>query len=294
MSNELLVALLIIAYAVLAAVKLFVQSKYSKQNVKSFSDSVLFWLLIFFLIGIAFLPSALINKEFRVEIIIYAFLAGLFTVGFQLFYTLALKEGPVGLSAFMTSASSIVYIVYSIIVFNEKFTALKGVAIGLFVIALAFNIKKDPKKNITLKWWILITITCLFLIGNSIVNKYFAVDLKGQFKSGYLSIEYITSFIITGIILIPLLCKQNLKPTLKINKWFFIFGVAIAGILVACVYVNQVTTTIADMSFFTPIRGALVMALSILEGWIVFKEKPTLLQWIGIAFGVASTVLINF
>jgi len=294
MSNELLLAILIIAYALLAAIKLFAQSKYSKKNINIFSDTVLFWLFTFLVIGIAFIPSAIIENQYRVEIILYAFLAGLFTVGFQLFYTLALKEGPVGLSAFLTSASSIIYIVYSIIVFKEEFTALKGVAIALFVVALAFNIKKDPQKHITVKWWILITITCLFLIGNSIVNKYFAVDFKGEFKSGYLSIEYITSFIITGIILIPLLTKKTTKPTIKCDKWFFIFGTIIALILVGCVYVNQVTTTISDMSFFTPIRGALCMVLSIMQGWLLFKEKPSVMQWIGIAFGIASTVLINF
>lgn len=294
MNTTLLVILLVIAYALLAIVKLYVQSKYSKKNVHNFTDTVIFWAFIFLIIAICFIPVAIINHEINTSILIYAILAGIFTVFFQLFYTLALSCGPVGISSFLTSASSVVYIVYSIIVFNEKITPFKIAAFVLFVAALACNIKKDKSKNINAKWIILISLTCLFLIAGSIVSKYFARDFAGDYKTGFLAIEYIVSFVLTAIIAIPLVLNNKTKPSIKFDKWYFIFGISIGVILVACVFINQWTVSIADMSYFTPIRGSMIMILAILEGWIVFNEKPTLLQTIGIVCGIGASILINF
>ncbi len=294
MNSTLFVIILIVAYALLAACKLFTQSQYSKKNIHVFSDTVIFWAFIFLVIAVCFIPVAIINHEINRSILIYAILAGIFTVFFQLFYTLALACGPVGISSFLTSASSVVYIVYSIIVFGEKITPLKVVAFVLFVAALACNIKKDKTKNINAKWIFFISLTCLFLIAGSIISKYFARDFAGEYKTGFLAIEYVVSFLITIIIAIPLIINKRTKPSLKLDKWFFIFGLATGVILVACVFINQWTVTIADMSYFTPIRGSLIMAFAILEGWIVFKEKPTLLQTIGIICGIGASVLINF
>ena len=280
MNTTLLVILLVIAYALLAIVKLYVQSKYSKKNVHNFTDTVIFWAFIFLIIAICFIPVAIINHEINTSILIYAILAGIFTVFFQLFYTLALACGPVGISSFLTSAdssfltssfltsadssflissfltsaSSVVYIVYSIIVFNEKITPFKIAAFVLFVAALACNIKKDKSKNINAKWIILISLTCLFLIAGSIVSKYFARDFAGDYKTGFLAIEYIVSFVLTAIIAIPLVLNNKTKPSIKFDKWYFIFGISIGVILVACVFINQWTVSISDMSYFTPIR----------------------------------------
>jgi len=294
MNTTLLVILLVFAYAVGATCKLFVQSKYSKNHVHSFSDTVVFWLYVFLVIGVVFVPMGIVNGEFKKEILIYGILTGIFAVGFQLFYTLSLSCGPVGLSAFFTSASSVTYIVYSIIVFKEPVTVCKIIAFVLFIAALCCNVKKDPSKNVNAKWIILITITCLFLFGQTIVSKYFARAFEGQYKSGYLAIQYLTAFVLTGIIAIPLISIKKTRPTHGPNRWYFILGGLCGLILVGCMFINQYTVSIADMSYFTPIRGALCMIFAIFQGWIIYKEKPTWLQWIGIVSGISAAVLVNF
>ncbi len=286
------IILLIILYAVLSVGKVIVQSHYSKNNINLFIDTFIFLNAVFLIIGISFLPMAIINNEFKKEIILYAFLNGLYSLLYQLFYTLAFIFGSVSLAIFFTSASSVINIVYSIIVFDERVTPFKIVAFVLFIFALIFNIKKD-NKSINIKWVICVLFASVSLIICGIVTKYFAMDFNGEYTNGFLSLSYIISFTLCSMLLM-VKYKQTKKTEIRLNKTFIISTLLVGLFLVGCVFLNQYITINAEISLYYPIRGGLCMVFGILSAWLIYKEKPTLLECIAMICGLLSVILVNF
>lgn len=289
--------LLMLIYCLCAAFKVLTQSIYSKSNINSVSDTLIFWTYIFFVIGIFFVPFTIVNHEFSKVVLIYAILNGVFSLLYQLFYTLSFKYGSVSLSVFFTSASSVLCIVYSLIVFKEPLTPCKIIGFVLFTIALLLNIKKDQRSESSpnkLKYILCVVMASASLIVCSIVSKYLAVNLKGAYQFGFLSISYILAFILCLIIVLIIRFKNKNTITIIPNKKYFLFGSICSLFLIVCVFLNQYITTISDVSLYYPIRGGLCMIFGISLSWIFHKERPTTMQLIGMIAGLASVILVNF
>ena len=283
-------------YSLFASIKVIIQSKYTKKNINFLLDTLVFWGFIFLIVGISFLVPALINETFKYEILIFGLIYGLFTYFYQLFYTLALKEGSTSLSAFIVSISSILNILFGVIVFNDKLTHARIAAFVLFFLALLFTFKLKDNKGINKKWLLYISITSISLIICNIVSKFasnFAAENNISYTFTYLSVGYSSSGILSILTIIPLLFKKE-KISIKPNKEYFGYSICIGLILLLVVFLNQYTLSLGSFSVISTLRGCLTAIISILMSLIFFKEKTSKNEVLGIISGLLAICLVNF
>ena len=68
--------------------------------------------------------------------------------------------------------------------------------------------------------------------------------------------------------------------------------VALAGICLVGTFITEFTSNTATAAIFFPIVNGGHLILTTLSALVLFKEKLTVRQWIGIAVGIVSVVLL--
>ena len=134
--------LIILGICLLSTMKVSFQSVFAKKGVKTISDSVFFIGMIFLFSSLAFLPEI---AKANLAIWGYAALFAIFSMAFQLFYTVALSEGNVSLCVMFVNFGMLVPIAISCIAYGERPSALRIVGIVLTVIAFIVTVKPDGK-----------------------------------------------------------------------------------------------------------------------------------------------------
>jgi len=285
------IVLILFVYAILASLKAFFHSKYSRNNIKNTADVMFFWSFTFIFIGLFFLPFAIIKGQINSTIIVYALIMAACTFLFQLFYSLAFKEGPVGLTIFFLSISSVVMPIYGYFRFHESFTVCKIIAICLLVLALGFNIKKQNKKP-NLKWVLYLLLTIIPNVGCSIVQAELAKTAFASYSFGFLSMEYLFASVL-AVILFVIFYSIGRKQSTMFTKKFFAYSSGVAAILCGCVFLLYFAIQKGDSSLVYPLQSGLCLTMSLTFALVFYKERLTLFQWISFSLGLASVILIN-
>lgn len=251
--------------------------------------SILFALVIFII-------SAGGKFNFNAEILPFA-------IGFAVSYGaasigsfLAIGTGPLSITSLIVQYSLIIPTVYGLISGDSPSPYLYiGLAL-LFVSLFLVNIeKKGEEKQISLKWIIFLLIAFL---GNGICSTVQTAQ-QDVFKTeqnpdGYKSEFMIIALIIAFVsILVAALVfeRKGLGAKIKTGAhWYIICGLA-NGL------VNLFVIMLADPKYPTSIvfpvisAGGIVMAA--LVGVLVYKEKLSVMQIIGMVLGTSSIVFLN-
>lgn len=292
MDKVLLTIILILAYAILASIKVSFQSHFAKKHAQNFFDIVLFWVGVFFVIVVTFLPVAIANGQMSPDIIWYTILSAISTVGFQFAYSYAMKTGPVGLTVFLNSFNVVIIVGYSAIVFKDIPTLLQWIGLAILMVSFLFNFKKDKeKKPINIKWVISVIVALVCSAADSILIKHFSNNTN---RYGYMVYQYAFSFGFCLVISLFLLLKNN-KPAISMIKAPYIIHVLGCGlILAACVAINHYSIAIAASGFLFPFRSGACMILGIITSIILYKEKLKWNQYVAVGLGVAAIILVNW
>ena len=208
-------------------------------------------------------------------------------VAFHLF-ALSAQYAGVAITAISSRMSVIIPVGLGFIIFGDTATFYKitGIIIGLAAFYLTFK-KDKPVMKITghtlLPFFLFIAVG----VNDSLMKvaeHYFIIDDFVVFLA--------TAFAVALIIGIILLIA---KPG-KTNKPFAVKN-AIAGIILGLL--NWYSTLyflkgldIFQVSFFVPVFNVGVVALSAITGYIVFRERLSRLNWIGIALAILAIILI--
>ena len=234
------------------------------------------------------------------------------------FYSLRITTGA--LSNMCNTASVLIPTLFGIIVFKEEFTIGTGIGIVLFFAAAYLISSKNnattEQKPFTLKT-LLACLGVFFSNGlGSVSMQLFAKYSVGVSESGFMFYTYVfTSAILlvfVSILLINAKRKLSLsatapteqtqmqmqaqaqKPRLPVfAKVLFLFGILSTAI---SFFINQANTVIAPhipaaVLFPSLKSGALLMG--VLVGWIVFKEKLSVKNMIGVVLCVAALIILN-
>ena len=286
---------IVICYALLAAAKLVIQSKYLKNNNSNLTRISAFFMFIFLIISLIFLPLGLSLESFNINILWFAIIFGVSTFIYQIFYSLALKEGEVSITSFVVSLSVIFNIIFSLIAFKEDVNIFKIVGFILFLVSLILSFPFKKKKKISIRWIIYITISSIGLISCNIVAKYFSnfeLSSNSTYTFTFLAISYGISFLLAFLLFLFTKLNKN-KVDIKITKIEVISSIIVGLVLALCVYLNQYMVTLDDYSLVLPVKGAISMIISLISGLIFFKEKLTIKEIILIIIATTAIVLIN-
>ena len=272
----------------------FFKKWYKHKAVFTFSAvSVLFTLLFF-------VGAFLVQNGFKINVIHGLLKYSLpFATCFclsALFSFLAIKEGDLSLTGLFLSFSLILPTLYGIIFLNEQPTLFFWFGLAFFFACLVLtNVgsKKDNniKKPITLKWVIFTLISCVTNGISPIIQT--AQQQEYQTKYGSEMMMVALFFVFVVYLFFALFNEKKERKTALPSAliWGSLAGLC-TGLLnfLVIIFTGQL---LIPLSIFFPLISGGNLLVTFALGFFVLKEKYTLIQYVGLACGLISVVLLN-
>lgn len=242
---------------------------------KALSGSAVF-LLVWLLFG----------TSFHMPTLFYGILYGLFLsvsmfTGFR-----ALALGPMALTGMIASFSLIIPFVFGVAVWKEPITILGWVGIALLCLSVAI-IQFHREKGLSLTWAIYAFLTLLANGVCSLIQKYHQICYPGegrvQFMLVALVVVAISSFVLYAVKAWRGKIKFSLSPT----------GIAAGAMNGTAGFITLYMAAAVGASVLFPLTSVLQVMVTLLAGWLFFKERISARQAIGLFLGMFACLLLN-
>jgi len=279
--------------AILFYVGIFVTFKlFAQYNVGNFTAIVVNYLVASLTGLLAFGGFSQINQILNAPWIWTAVAIGvLFVVVFYLF-AICSQKLSVTMTA-MSSKMSVVIPVFTLMyLFNEELNPLKIIGLILVIASLYLMMKPDSAHKIDKKY---LFIPILIFVGAGISDTLFgfakrAFEIASANDSAlFVSTIFGISFLL-GLLAFPFTLKKGQKIASKAD---LIGGVVLGVINFLAVYFFTYAQGSFSASVFFPVFNVGVVALSALTGLVFFKERLTILNYIGLAISMVAIAIIN-
>lgn len=236
------------------------------------------------------IPSMVIRGEY---IFTWKAVAGGILYGFLLFMLLycsyrAMMEGSFSVTKFVACPAFIVPTVYAVFALGEDITAMQ--MIGILCILIALGLCANPRYSaqpLTLKWG-------LFAFGLFLANGLIGIFYKvmgGHLDNNeydiLLAIAAMTAMLLfAGILIVQRIRSQKDIVFPKGKKLLLVF----ANGLCTCSFIrlNLYVSKLLPAAVIFPVSNCAIVILSTLAGLVMFKEKLSKIQILGIIIGIAS------
>ena len=260
------------------------QNANSLYNLLNIGAALLLWLVLW-----------LTDFSFNAEMLLYA-------LGFGISYFMAsagligaLANGPASLTALGMQLSSFTAAIWGFFFWESKFTLFVGLGLALIVVALTVCLYRrgDGKQSFSLKWALFVLIA---FVGNS---GCMIVQRTAVRECGVQSTKMMMFFaMILGVLsCLFLFFKRKTERPVELCKK--------AGVLPL---VTGVTNTInnlvvilssvpnspyaVDAGFFYPVLAIGGLAITSIGSLVIFRERLSLRQWIGMGIGAVGVALL--
>lgn len=215
----------------------------------------------------------------------------LYATGFYLTYV-AYQCGSFGLTRLISSFSLLLPIFYGIFFLKEEATVLTytGIALIFFAMILINYQKNDDtqKQQISLKW-----LTCVLIstIANgfiSILTRYQQIKFNNSCSNEFLSISLGGAFIF--LLVIGVISER--KNLAYIARHGLLCG-ATCGLLNGAKNLTTVFIYLyLPLSVISPMQTGAGIILTFLTAFIIYRERYTPRQLVGVALGASAVILL--
>lgn len=255
------------------------------------SKSFFFYESLLFLMGLIVIPffDFRLFNHISLETIIYGLIYGLLLIGSQCLYTLALKIGKTSICSMIYSFGFIIPTLCGFIFWEEKVTILKIIGICLvFPLFYLISLSKKDNKKASLTYLIPLILSAICSGGLGVLQKIQARSDVSNEKTIFLFIGFALAFIFSFITF--LLIKKNNKFYITKKTVSFTLGAGLCFGLANMI--NTILASLISANILFPTQNIGVIVLSTIAGFILFKEKPKINEFIGFILGVCSILLL--
>ena len=215
-----------------------------------------------------------------------------FIVVFNLLATGAQKVG-LAISTVANKMSVIIPVIFAITFLGDHITFLKITGISLALIGVILTTTAKSKLNFDKKYLPLILIIffgqgiadCLFNFA-----QHYYVD--GYESKIFIATMFIGAFTTGMIMLIPRLVQK--KSKLHIRNVLWGIGLGVPNFLTVYFFFQALESGFMESSQVYPILNMGVIVLSAISGLLLFKEKLSIPNWIGILISIGAIAAITF
>lgn len=216
----------------------------------------------------------------------------MYATGFYTTY-LAFRMGSFGLTRLLTSFSSIIPIFYGIVFLKEPTSFVTYIALALiFASVFLMNFKKDREnkdKKLSAGWLICTLVTIVANAMISIIGKTEHDRLGDSFNNEFLIISLGGAALILFVFGL-VFERSSISSTLKYG---FLYGM-LAGVFNGINNLIIMTTySYLPLSFISPVKTGLGIVIAFLVSILLYHEKFSRRQYIGVIIGIAAVVLMN-
>ena len=215
----------------------------------------------------------------------------LFILIFNLMALVAQRNG-LSVASVATKMSVVIPVIFGIYVYNESFNFQKiiGILLALFAVVLV-SIKQ--KSNVRLKNNLLFPF--LVFAGSGIIDTSIKYIETYYIEDGGIPLFSATIFGCAGVIGITILIIQKFKGNFKLNTLSILGGLILGIINYGSIYylLKALDHESLESSTIFTINNVAIVMLSGLLGLILFKEKLSSKNWIGVAVAILSILLVS-
>lgn len=215
-----------------------------------------------------------------------------------------LKNADIAVASIFAFGGIIISVIASHLFFNEPASYVQIIGLVLFLISAFMLVwsKSEQGKRINIKTIMLLIISLLSNGFITVAQKYFSLRIANGNTYTYSFLSFIVSSIVTGLIALIILLiryskhKNELSNNLEnkiINKKTFIFAPILAGCIFGLnVLITEMGRTLSGVILF-PVSCAIGVFVSSIIGFVIYKEKITVVKIIGIILGLISIAIIG-
>ena len=255
--------------------------------------------------------------NFTISTMICGFITAVFLM-VQFYASLnAIKGCKLIVSQMMNNGGMLICCLLSWVWFGEKMSVLQGVGLLIFFIAayLLSAAKKERDGNkpqkISKVTWILLLTMMLAEGGVEVSQKYFSLNVGSGNAAWFSFFMFLSSALImtTGLLVmqvkekrltrlplqeeqIPTVEREEPKTKIRLNKTLMICGALLAfAVFVINLLVTQLGKEISSVILF-PVSASISVCITVIVGWVEYKEKLTMKNLIGVALGLMSIIIL--
>ncbi len=243
----------------------------------------LFGILI---LGSEFQYNLIIEKEW----LVYACIMGLTFIGTFVLFALSSQKAGVAITAVFSKMSVVIPVIAGVFLYSESLNLLKILGIVSTFAAFILIFYKKEKSKIQ---WAVIFLPITIFFANGIIDstlKYIEFNFIHGDYTLFLTITFLVSFVM-GFIISLTKYLRNKKPfTIQT-----IIGGSVLGLLnFSTTYFLFVAMTQFQSNVLFPVQNVGIVMISALFGLILFREKLSKTNWIGIFISILAILLIAF
>jgi drug/metabolite transporter (DMT)-like permease len=210
----------------------------------------------------------------------------------------ALQVGPMSYTSVIISFSTLISALSGVMFFDEELGWAQIVGIALMLVSFLLATKSDgEEKKANLKWLSLCLIAFAATGGIGVMQKVHQSSEHQNELNAFLIIAFLSSAILCAIFAVLLKRKGSRDAATRSknqNQALILIAIMIAG--GACIAVNNkfnlYLSGVMDSAVFFPIVNGGGLVLTTLSAVLLFKERLSKKQWIGVVFGIASVVFL--
>lgn len=213
----------------------------------------------------------------------------------------AFQVGPMSYTSVIISFSTLITALSGVLFFDESIEVVQIIGMILMLASFILAVKSDAdEKKANLKWLILCIIAFMSTGGIGIMQKVHQSSVYRNELNALLIVAFISSSVFCAIFAIVLKNRENASQNTKEaessdkKQIFILIGIMLAsGICVAANNkFNLYLSGVMDSAVFFPIVNGGGLVLTTLAAVVLFKEKLTLKQWLGVVLGIVSVVFL--
>lgn len=228
----------------------------------------------------------------------------------QLTLLLALSKGPLSYTMVIVAMSTLITALSGVLFWHEHLRAVQLVGIVLMVLCLVLSVKREPKKSgesggrcLSAVWLLLALLAMAFNGGVGILQKTHQSSAHKAELPAFLFVAFAFCAVFSVLCYLFLTIRARGKrqeagaeestarsPHFSRNLivLFLLSGVCVA----LCHCINLYLSGVVAAAVFFPIVNGGALMLTTLASLLLFHERLSLTQWLGLALGAVATLLL--
>lgn len=280
-------AILIILMVLIISAQNILRKDYNKKTEDK--GTYLFLGILSFCASLFFIISSGFKLAFVPEILPYSLFVALSYSAANYFPIRAFSIGPLSLSSLIGAFSLVVPTTFGIFFYGEP-VSLGYIVGAVFLVASIFltNSTSKGEKKLSIKWAVFCVLGAVFNGVFSVVQSIQQRNFDGQYKNELMFSALILSSLFF-FVLSFIKERKEIKKCIK-HTWYAAIVGASSGI---GNLFKMILMAVMNMSLIFPLINAGGIVVTALVAILLYKEKLSLKQYLGMACGIVTIVFLG-
>ena len=251
--------------------------KHLKTNDDIYKFNIFVYAVCILIFGILTL-----NGSLSLYTVLLGVLFGVVTALSNLYKMLALSKGPMHITLLITTSSMIIPTLSGVF-FGEKFSLFKLLLVLILIYFIYLSIGKSKEGKINKSWGICCLLAFILMGSIGIIQKIHQTSSHKSEISGFLFVSFFISLIISGL---RVKDKKNFKDKKNLIPLAMICGVCTFTMN----FLNLKLSGLLPSQLFFPLVNGSAIVLSSVMSAVLFKERLSKRQTVGLIGGILSLI----